>query len=157
METVKRHLFSDHLVDMINSCEGIAEYLEDWVEQIHQRYKKSISRGKMRDLVQQANYQCKQDKTYHHEGVKSVQKYVKHIRRRKFFNCVESTSTAQKKSDDRHARCLLAVARAIGLFDTHPVMKSPLERNLMEMRSQSAVLEAEQQMNLSVAETNEIL
>jgi hypothetical protein len=145
METVKRHLFSDHLLDMITAHDGIAEYLEDWVEQIHQRYKKSISRGKMRDLVQRANYQCKEDKVYHNEGVKTVQTQVKNARARQFVNRGETTFSAQMKSNARHGRRLRAVTEATGLFAAFPMMRSALEMNLLAQRSR---LEAESDLEL---------
>jgi hypothetical protein len=49
MRTVKRHICNDHLVHFILCHDGIAEYLEDWLEQIHQTYKKFSNRADFRD------------------------------------------------------------------------------------------------------------
>lgn len=125
---LKRDLFGDHLITMIDYAHnGIVEYLEDWVKQIHQRYKKSVSRGKMRDPVQCANYQCRQDKIYHNDSVKKIQVHVKQVRSQKCFNRDHRNAlAADKRSEARQARCLVAVADATGLFEAHPIMKSAL-------------------------------
>ena len=107
----------------------------------------------MRDLVQRADYQCKQDKTYHHTGIAKIQEFVKSKLARKFTGDREnSTSADQKKSDERHARRLLAVATATGLFEAKPLMTLALERNLMEKRARNVVEEAEREIATAEAE-----
>mmetsp|Transcript_15007 Transcript_15007/g.16218 ORF Transcript_15007/g.16218 Transcript_15007/m.16218 type:complete len:146 (+) Transcript_15007:152-589(+) len=60
MKTPKRHLMS-HLVAMMIMHGSIGEYFEDWVEQIHQNYLRSIARGKIRNLEKRADYQLRAD------------------------------------------------------------------------------------------------
>ena len=50
MYTVKSHLCGDHLRDQLDYNDGIAEYIEDWVEQLHQFVKKMQALGNIRDL-----------------------------------------------------------------------------------------------------------
>lgn len=49
--TPKRHIFSHHLIPMIMQHGGIAEYHEDWLEQVHQLEKSLDARAKRRDLT----------------------------------------------------------------------------------------------------------
>jgi hypothetical protein len=57
---MKQHICSDHLVQFIDVHNGIADYLEDWLEQAHQTYKALNSKAKIRDTQKKAVYEIKQ-------------------------------------------------------------------------------------------------
>ena len=124
---------------------GIGEYLEDWVEQIHQRYKQSKARGKMRDLVVIANYHSRVDKLYHNDHVLKIKKDVKDKSKRNFskpstyFNGDERD---MERKEQRRQRRRQAVIDARALFDSKPEMLSGLQRNLFEIRIDGDDIEA---------------
>ena len=139
MRTPKRHIM-EHLITMMEMHDGIAEYLEDWVEHIHQRYIHSKSRGKMRDLVKIANYHSRVDKLYHNPKILKIKEEVR-IKRQRVFK-KEGGSTYFKgngrkslKQEARRARRLQAVVEARALFVETPQLESGLGLNLVDERA----------------------
>ena len=135
MQTPKRHLISAHLIDTMLEYDGIAAYVEDWVEQIHQRYKQSKSRCKVRDLVQVANYHSRFDKLHHNTQVLQVKEKMKEKSKRKFKK--DSTyftgdQQQRERKDKRRERRLQAVEVAKELFLKTPVLETGLQLNLNE-------------------------
>ena len=112
MKTPKRHLVSAHLIDMMLEYDGIAPYYEDWVEQIHQRYKQSKSRCKVRNLVQVANYHSRFDKLFHNTTVLKVKEGMKEKAKRNFkkaSNYFKGDQQQRERKDERRVRRLEAV------------------------------------------------
>ena len=135
MLTVKRHLMF-HLIDMMTLHDGISEYLEDWVEQIHQRFKKSKSRGKLRDLVKIADYHSRVDKLYHNSLLSKIHEEIFQNRKRPFKGeRANSNARAVMMSDARRVRRRQAVVKAKTLFTEKPTLASGFERNLNDIRN----------------------
>ena len=135
MKTPKRHLVSAHLIDMMIEYEGIAPYLEDWVEQLHQRYMQSKSRCKVRDLVQVANYHSRFDKLFHNTEVLRIKEEMKQKSRRKFKKNSDYFKGDQRnieRKDERRVRRLQAVETAKELFRTKPTLYTGLQMNMNE-------------------------
>ena len=124
---------------------GIAEYLEDWVEQIHQQYKRCIARGKMRSKIMLANSQSRVDKTYHNDKVKEIQQEVKDKSRRIFKNdsdyFLKGKHKKNEKQDARREQQLQAVIEATNLFDETPELLTVIERNLLDNNFDGDALE----------------
>ena len=135
MKTPKRHLVSAHLIDMMIEYDGIAPYLEDWVEQLHQRYMQSKSRCKVRDLVQVANYHSRFDKLFHNTEVLKIKNEMKEKSRRNFkknSNYFKGDQRSIEKKDERRVRRLQAVETAKELFRTKPTLYTGLQMNMNE-------------------------
>jgi hypothetical protein len=125
MRTPKRHICEDHLVTFINVHDGIAEYLEDWLEQTHQTYKKISSRGKIWNKETKGNYESKQEAISHSIDVREAGKAMLEKTRRRFRH--QNTrnnqrSAAASRKQARHQRRRDAVERAHLLFATKPTL-----------------------------------
>ncbi|OEU21464.1 hypothetical protein FRACYDRAFT_235090 [Fragilariopsis cylindrus CCMP1102] len=137
MRTPKRHIM-EHLITMMEMHDGIAEYLEDWVEHIHQRYINSKSRGKMRDLVKIANYHSRVDKLYHNPKILKIKEEVR-IKRERVFKKESSyfkgNGRKNLQQEARRGRRLQAVVEARVLFAETPQLESGLGLNLVDERA----------------------
>ena len=144
MKTPKRHILS-HAIDMIINHGSIAEYMEDWVEQLHQKYKKSISRGKIRDLVKLAIYQIKADSIAINPRVMERKKEIAEQNRRKFKekSTYFSSERTQLLQADRRQQRLDAVVEAKTLFADHPTVPTALNLNKLDARKEEREEEAE--------------
>ena len=135
MKTPKRHILS-HALDMIIKHGSIAEYMEDWVEQLHQKYKKSKSRGKIRDNVTLANYQIRADAISINPRIMERKKEIAEQNRRKFKgkSTYFSSERTQLLQAERRQRRLDAVVEAKTLFDQHPTVPTALNLNKLDAR-----------------------
>lgn len=136
MGTLKRHMISDHLVAQMDENNGIAEFIEDWVEQVHQRYKHLKGRGKMRDLNQQAIYHVRHDRMYHMEDVNNAKEtlWQKTRRNLKIPRPAESLAAALQHKARNEARDW-AEQEAERLFQTEPEFPTALQKNLADVRA----------------------
>ena len=123
---------------MIINHGSIAEYMEDWVEQLHQKYKKSISRGKIRDLVKLAIYQIKADSIAINPRVMERKKEIAEQNRRKFKekSTYFSSERTQLLQAERRQQRLDAVVEAKTLFDQHPTVPTALNLNKLDARKE---------------------
>jgi hypothetical protein len=137
MKTPKRHILS-HAIDMIIQHGSIADYMEDWVEQLHQKYKKAISRGKIRDLVKLAIYQIKADLIAVNPRVMERKKEIAEQNRRKFKE--KSTYFSSERTDllqaERRQRRLDAVEEAKILFADQPTLPTATDLNKLTARQE---------------------
>ena len=137
MRTPKRHVM-EHLIAMMEIHDGIAEYLEDWVEQIHQRYIHSKSRGKMRDLAKIANYHSRVDKLYHSPKILKIKEEVRMKRQRHFkkeSSYFKGNGRKNLMQEARRGRRLQAVVEARVLFAEKSQLESGLRLNLDDERA----------------------
>lgn len=130
MKTPKRHICDDHLVTFVDTHDGVAEYLEDWLEQIHQTYKKMNSRGKIRDMVVKGNYESKSEAISQNVNVKVAGLSMMQKTRRNFrVQRPTKMPTAFAKKQARRERRDDAAARAQQLFDSRPILLESAEQN----------------------------
>lgn len=137
MRTPKRHVM-EHLIAMMEIHDGIAEYLEDWVEQIHQRYIHSKSRGKMRDLAKIANYHSRVDKLYHSPKILKIKEEVRMKRQRHFkkeSSYFKGNGRKNLMQEAQRGRRLQAVVEARVLFAEKSQLESGLCLNLDDERA----------------------
>lgn len=120
MRTVKRHICSDHLVQFVDVHNGIADYLEDWLEQTHQTYKALNSKAKIRDTKKKAVYEIKQQTIRQNDRVVEAGRGMYEMTRRDFK---KERCNITKSEVDRIVRCQRrdeAVERARHLFQNKP-------------------------------------
>jgi hypothetical protein len=122
MKTVKRHICDDHLVTYINRHEGIAEFQEDWLEQIHQSYKRFVSRAKIRDKATAASFEVRLDSTRNNTFVTAAGKRVFNATKRKFRKDRNNVSASFSQQQARRKRRDEAVTRATALFLEKPAL-----------------------------------
>jgi hypothetical protein len=123
MRTPKRHICDDHLVGFIDTHDGIAEYVEDWLEQIHQTYKKISSRGKIRSKETKGYYESKQEAIRLNVGVIEAGKVMVERTKRSFrHERTDQMSAAERQKQARKERRAAAVERAEILFATKPIL-----------------------------------
>jgi hypothetical protein len=65
--TMKQHILLSHLIEQIDEHDGIGEYIEDWVENMHQFVKLMNSPGKIWNLQTKATYHCQMEKLSHNK------------------------------------------------------------------------------------------
>mgnify|MGYP005724356419 CR=1 FL=1 len=152
MKTPKRHILS-HALDMIITHGSIAEYMEDWVEQLHQKYKKSKSRGKIRDNVTLANYQIRADAISINPRIMKRKKENAEQSRRNFKG--ESKYFSSERTEllqaERRQRRLNAVEEAKILFANRPTLPTAIDLNKLDARKEEREEEDElERMNTQV-------
>ena len=135
MKTPKRHYVSDHIVEMMDVYDGIAEYYEDWVEQAHQTYRKCTTRGKIRDKAGSANYYARQEKLYQNNTIAKISVVVKEQRNRK-FTTDRGPVKAEREQDLRRERRKNAVEQFKVLYAAKPELSTNLQLNLIDCRRQ---------------------
>jgi hypothetical protein len=121
MRTVKRHICDDHLVHFILCHDGIAEYLEDWLEQIHQTYKKFSNRADFRDKKKRSAFETKLEAISHNIDVRAAGDSMLE-RTKRNFKKERSLPATFSKQLARKKRRELAVQRAETLFKEKPVL-----------------------------------
>lgn len=119
MKIVKRHVGTAHLALQMDLYVGVGEYMEDWLEQIHQFYKRFKGRGKMRDKARQADYQCGQEKLQHNNGIARVKTEMYHDTARKSSESQQATLLAEEsRRVGRHHRRVMAIQKADDILQT---------------------------------------
>jgi hypothetical protein len=132
LTTVKRHILQSHLVEQIDEHDGIGEYIEDWVEKMHQFVKLMNSRGKIRNLQTKAAYHCRMEKLAHNRKVQEAGNEVYKATKRKFKTERNKKKAAQLRKEERDKRREEAVKFAPVLFEKE--QPSGFEYNLREYK-----------------------
>ena len=117
MRTPKRHIASSHLVAMIDLHDGIAEWLEDWLEQVHQTQKRNDARGKIRQREVKARYTCRVEALARNAGI-AMHKKTRH----KFKEQTQRVATLVVRKTARVVRRKAAMMEMEAMIAAQPVL-----------------------------------
>jgi hypothetical protein len=120
MKTVKRHVSDDHLVSFISHLDGIAEYQEDWLEQIHQSYKKFNARAKIRNKETSSRFEIKLEAIRNNVAVAEAGQRMWTATKRNFNAGRERLPASFALQRARRKRREEAIERATSLFAEKP-------------------------------------
>lgn len=117
-----------HLVEQIRRFHGIAEYLEDWIEQMHQFVKQFDARAKIRDLKKATELQSYLENLATIPGVVAFEKEVIQKTKRNFKVSRDANQTVEeRRSEERQAKRQRAVEREEALAAAGNQLPTTLE------------------------------
>ena len=129
-KTPKFHIVCHHLAEMMDAHDGIAEYVEDWLEQAHQTQKQNVSRCNIRDLQKKANYGSRVDIIKNNYRIAAVTAHMRNANKRNFKDKERKESRPVKLKIERDSKRDNAVVRFKELYELQPNLKSLLEQDL---------------------------
>ena len=117
-----------HLVEQIRRFHGIAEYLEDWIEQMHQFVKQFDARAKIRDLKKATELQSYLENLATIPGVVAFEKEVIQKIKRNFKVSQDANQTVEGRwLEERQAKRQRAVEREEALAAAGNQLPTTLE------------------------------